>query len=113
MARQALTVLAIQMCTLMYQALATPHDSAIDILLHLQSQPKCLALGATAVLVGRPILWGLTLGGEEGAKAVLSTLRAELEHDMALLGVPSLAQLNEDYIIPPSGGVLALPAARL
>lgn len=74
---------------------------------------QCIALGASAVLVGRPILWGLTLDGEQGARAVLSTLRSELEHDMALLGVPSLSGLNSDYVIPPRGGMLTLPAARL
>ncbi|KAL6782642.1 GYX1 [Auxenochlorella protothecoides x Auxenochlorella symbiontica] len=74
---------------------------------------KCLALGASAVLIGRPVLWGLTLGGEEGVRAVLSTMRAELELSMALLGVASVQGLNRDYLVPPMGGGLVLPAARM
>jgi isopentenyl diphosphate isomerase/L-lactate dehydrogenase-like FMN-dependent dehydrogenase len=45
-----------------------------------------LALGARAVLVGRPALWGLAAGGEAGARRVLELLRAELERDLTLLG---------------------------
>lgn len=75
--------------------------------------PQCLALGASAVLIGRPVLWGLTLGGEEGVRAVLSTMRAELELSMALLGVASVQGLNRDYLVPPMGGGLVLPAARM
>jgi isopentenyl diphosphate isomerase/L-lactate dehydrogenase-like FMN-dependent dehydrogenase len=45
-----------------------------------------LALGARAVLVGRPALWGLAVGGEPGARAVLGLLRAELEIGLTLLG---------------------------
>ena len=48
-----------------------------------------LALGAKAVLVGRPILWGLACGGEEGARRVLEILRAEIELGLTLLGAPS------------------------
>jgi isopentenyl diphosphate isomerase/L-lactate dehydrogenase-like FMN-dependent dehydrogenase len=45
-----------------------------------------LALGARAVLVGRPALWGLAVAGEEGARRVLGLLRAELELALALCG---------------------------
>ena len=45
-----------------------------------------LALGADAVLVGRPALWGLAAGGEEGARRVLELLRDELELALALCG---------------------------
>src|SRR5438094_401106 len=51
---------------------------------------KALALGARAVLVGRPILWGLAVNGQEGASHVLELLRAELELAMALAGCPTL-----------------------
>jgi isopentenyl diphosphate isomerase/L-lactate dehydrogenase-like FMN-dependent dehydrogenase len=48
-----------------------------------------LALGARAVLVGRPLLWGLAVGGEDGAQRVLEILRAELELALALCGCPT------------------------
>jgi 4-hydroxymandelate oxidase len=47
---------------------------------------KALALGARAVLSGRPILWGLAVGGEEGVARVLELLRVELELGLKLLG---------------------------
>jgi 4-hydroxymandelate oxidase len=50
---------------------------------------KALALGARAVLIGRPALWGLAVGGAGGVKTVLDTLRLELMSAMALCGVPS------------------------
>lgn len=49
---------------------------------------QALALGADAVMLGRPLLWGLTLGGQAGARAVLKALRAELEHTMVGLPFP-------------------------
>jgi isopentenyl diphosphate isomerase/L-lactate dehydrogenase-like FMN-dependent dehydrogenase len=51
---------------------------------------KALALGAIAVLLGRPVLYGLALGGEAGATAVLSMLQRELRLAMALAGVQAL-----------------------
>ena len=51
---------------------------------------KALALGADAVLLGRPVLWGLTVGGEEGALRVLELLKRELRTAMALCGCDSL-----------------------
>jgi isopentenyl diphosphate isomerase/L-lactate dehydrogenase-like FMN-dependent dehydrogenase len=50
---------------------------------------KALALGARAVLVGRPVLWGLAVGGEEGVSRVLELLRAEVELALTLLGCSS------------------------
>jgi len=55
---------------------------------------KALALGADAVLVGRPIIWGLAVNGEDGATAVLEILRAELDKDLALCGFRSVADLK-------------------
>jgi len=49
----------------------------------------CLALGARAVLVGRPAMWGLAAGGSEGVARVLGLLRAELDNALALSGCPS------------------------
>ena len=45
---------------------------------------KALALGADAVLLGRPYLWGLALGGQDGVETVLRMLLAELDLTMAL-----------------------------
>jgi isopentenyl diphosphate isomerase/L-lactate dehydrogenase-like FMN-dependent dehydrogenase len=47
---------------------------------------KALALGADAVLIGRPYLWGLALGGEDGVRTVLRSLLAELDLTLALSG---------------------------
>lgn len=57
-----------------------------------------LALGATAVGVGRPVLWGLAAGGEDGVREVLDTLREELVHTMTLCGAASLAELGGDLV---------------
>jgi 4-hydroxymandelate oxidase len=57
-----------------------------------------LALGARAVLVGRPILWGLAVNGEEGVCHVLELLRAELELAMALSGRPTLTSIDRSLI---------------
>ncbi len=59
---------------------------------------KALALGADAVLVGRPIIWGLTMGGRRGVQQVIEILRTELEMAMALLGAPTLAALSDDAL---------------
>jgi 4-hydroxymandelate oxidase len=55
---------------------------------------KALRFGARAVLVGRPILWGLVAAGEEGVSGVLDLLLDELSTSMALLGVASVAELD-------------------
>lgn len=60
---------------------------------------KALCLGARAVLIGRPVLWGLTLDGEAGVRAVLQHIRGELDLAMALAGVPSLAAATRDLVI--------------
>ena len=57
-----------------------------------------LALGADAVLVGRPVLWGLAAGGRDGARRVLEMLRAELELTLALCGCASPAQLGRGHV---------------
>jgi 4-hydroxymandelate oxidase len=59
---------------------------------------RALALGARAALVGRPILWGLSLDGAAGARAVLETLRAELDHAMALAGCATPADATRDLL---------------
>jgi len=59
---------------------------------------KALALGAQAVLVGRPYVYGLGLGGEDGVRHVLRSLLAELDLSMALSGCSSLADVSSDIL---------------
>jgi 4-hydroxymandelate oxidase len=61
---------------------------------------KAIALGARAVLVGRPILWGLTVAGEQGAADVLEILRRELDEAMLLCGTTSLRDINPSLLRP-------------
>ena len=68
---------------------------------------KVLALGAEAVLVGRPVLWGLAANGRAGATAVLQMLRDELEETMALCGRPELAAVDRSLIA--DSGIIASP----
>jgi 4-hydroxymandelate oxidase len=59
---------------------------------------KALALGAKAVFIGRPYIWGLAIDGEAGVQAVLSMLRAEIELAMALAGCPSVADIDRSRV---------------
>jgi 4-hydroxymandelate oxidase len=61
---------------------------------------KAIALGARAVLVGRPILWGLCVGGEEGALQVLEILRRELDEAMLLCGCTNLSNVDRSLLAP-------------
>jgi 4-hydroxymandelate oxidase len=59
---------------------------------------KALALGARAVLVARPVIWGLAIDGADGVRAVLDHLRAELVRSMALCGTARLDQITADLV---------------
>jgi 4-hydroxymandelate oxidase len=59
---------------------------------------KALALGAKAVLVGRPILWGLAVSGDAGVRHVLELLRDELDLAMALSGCPTLRDIDSSLV---------------
>lgn len=59
---------------------------------------KALALGAAAVAVGRPVVWGLAVAGEQGACDVLGLLRAEVEEALALCGAASVRDLRPDMV---------------
>lgn len=59
---------------------------------------KALALGAKAVLVGRPILWGLASNGQDGVTTVLDMLAKDFDLAMALCGCPSVADITGDLI---------------
>jgi 4-hydroxymandelate oxidase len=61
---------------------------------------KALALGARAVMLGRPVLWGLAARGERGAERVLRLLRAEVELAFALAGCASRSDVQRDLIAP-------------
>jgi 4-hydroxymandelate oxidase len=60
---------------------------------------KALALGAHAVLVGRPILWGLTLDGADGVRGVLQHIRNELDMAMALAGCASVGDIKRELVM--------------
>ncbi|NP_001135240.1 2-Hydroxyacid oxidase 1 [Salmo salar] len=62
---------------------------------------KALALGATAVFLGRPVLWGLACQGEQGVSDVLELMRDELHLAMALAGCCSVAEVNRSLVRRP------------
>ena len=59
---------------------------------------KALALGAKAVFIGRPALWGLAVGGKEGIEKVFELLKRELINTMMLAGCKSIKDITEDFI---------------
>jgi len=59
---------------------------------------RALAMGARAVLIGRPYLWGLATDGEAGVRAVLRMLRTELELAMALVGRPNVRDVDRSLL---------------
>ena len=59
---------------------------------------KAIALGATAVLIGRAYVWGLAVAGQAGVREVLENLRAELDLTMALAGCHSLAEVGPETL---------------
>ena len=63
---------------------------------------KALALGARAVLIARPYVYGLTLGGEDGVRAVIDNLAAELDLTLGLAGCRSLSELDRGFLAPPA-----------
>jgi isopentenyl diphosphate isomerase/L-lactate dehydrogenase-like FMN-dependent dehydrogenase len=64
---------------------------------------KALALGARAVLIGRPWAYGLAAAGERGVVRVLDVLRGELDRTMRLLGVDDVRELGARHVAPPAG----------
>jgi isopentenyl diphosphate isomerase/L-lactate dehydrogenase-like FMN-dependent dehydrogenase len=59
---------------------------------------KALAVGASAVLIGRAYLWGLTADGEAGVRKVIEILRTELELAMALAGCSTVARITAAHV---------------
>jgi isopentenyl diphosphate isomerase/L-lactate dehydrogenase-like FMN-dependent dehydrogenase len=60
---------------------------------------KALALGAKAVFIGRPLFWGLAVGGEHGVVRVLDILREEIEITMAKCGRPTTASIDSTVVV--------------
>lgn len=61
---------------------------------------KALALGARAVLIGRPYLWGLAVDGAGGVQKIVEMLRTEFEAAMALCGTPTLKHIDRNVLWP-------------
>jgi isopentenyl diphosphate isomerase/L-lactate dehydrogenase-like FMN-dependent dehydrogenase len=60
---------------------------------------KAIALGARAVFIGRPLFWGLAVGGEQGVVRVLNILREEIELTMAKCGRPTIASIDATVVV--------------
>ena len=65
---------------------------------------KALALGARAVMVGRPVIWGLAVGGEEGVRSVLELILGEFDVALALAGVPRASAIDSTSVEMRSSG---------
>lgn len=63
---------------------------------------KAIALGAKLVFIGRPILWGLTVNGQNGVENVIRLYEKELDNTMALAGVKNINEINSNYLYVPS-----------
>ena len=59
---------------------------------------KALSLGARAVLIGRPYLYGLAVGGQAGVERIVEILREEMTRTMALMGCPSVSELGASWV---------------
>ena len=70
---------------------------------------KALSLGARAVLIGRPYIWGLALAGEQGVAAVIANLAAELDLTLGLAGHRSVRELDRSAVVFPRD---AMPEQR-
>ena len=64
---------------------------------------KAVALGAKAVLVGRPYIWALAAGGEQGVRQILEVYRQGIAGTLTLLGCPSVEDLNPSHLRLPPG----------
>ena len=60
---------------------------------------KALALGARAVMIGRPVHWGLAVGGEAGVRHVLDLLATELARDLLLCGLSGPAEADRSLLV--------------
>ncbi|KAL2476506.1 Peroxisomal (S)-2-hydroxy-acid oxidase GLO1 [Abeliophyllum distichum] len=74
---------------------------------------KALALGASGIFIGRPVVFSLAAEGEAGVRKVLQMLREEFELTMALSGCRSLKEITRDHIMTEWDAPRTLPTARL
>ncbi|KQT13286.1 alpha-hydroxy acid oxidase [Ramlibacter sp. Leaf400] len=65
---------------------------------------KALALGARFVFVGRPFNYAASVAGEAGVRKAISLLREEVSRDMAMLGVTTVADIRDDFLMPRHAG---------
>jgi 4-hydroxymandelate oxidase len=61
---------------------------------------KAIACGARAVMIGRPVLWGLAAAGEHGVARVLDMLQCEIDNTMGLCGCPTADSITADLLQP-------------
>lgn len=59
---------------------------------------KCLALGTRAVMIGKPVFWGLAIDGEVGVRRILAVLRNELDIAMAFCGVTDVTRVDKGVV---------------
>jgi L-lactate dehydrogenase (cytochrome) len=64
---------------------------------------KALALGAQFVFIGRPILYAAAIAGEDGVRHAVKLMRDEIDRDMAMLGIASLAEMRRERLVPNCG----------
>ncbi|HMX02783.1 MAG TPA: alpha-hydroxy-acid oxidizing protein, partial [Cyclobacteriaceae bacterium] len=64
---------------------------------------KALALGAKAVCVGRPYVYGLAAAGEQGVYEVMRNIMADFELTMALAGCKNIAEINREMLVRSAG----------
>lgn len=62
---------------------------------------KAVVLGADAVLLGRPFVYGLAVGGQQGVEHVITTLKAEVDAALVLTGVITVNELDRSFVVSP------------
>lgn len=63
---------------------------------------KAIALGAQLVFIGRPVIYGLAVNGQSGVESIFDIIKQELDVAMALNGVISIKDINQDYVVHKS-----------
>lgn len=61
---------------------------------------KAVALGARAVMIGRPYVYGATVSGEAGVSSILEIFRSEIERNLILMGCASVSELDRTWVVP-------------
>jgi isopentenyl diphosphate isomerase/L-lactate dehydrogenase-like FMN-dependent dehydrogenase len=69
---------------------------------------KAIALGAKAVLVGRPVAWGVGAFGARGVERVYAILSEEMKRAMCMTGVAHIGEISQSILIPDDGGIARL-----